>query len=91
MEERGADLLAAVHGNGHGASVWMNPSFVAARLAEAFEPQAEATRRNSSAWALGMHDFGRVLRERQALLVILRRDHLKNTFQCGQRLFSSRH
>src|SRR5262245_52078366 len=55
------------------------------------KPGKRATRRKSRAVALGIHDFGRVLRQRGAASPILLRNHVEDARQLRHGLFSRGH
>ena len=55
------------------------------------KPSAAATRWNSRAVALGMHDFGSVLRQLHPAVPMLLRDQCEDLFEFGQGRFSGVH
>ena len=60
VEQWRTDIAPAVDRYGYCPAIGVDPSFVTSRLAAQFKAQSAAARRNSSARALGMRDFGGV-------------------------------
>jgi hypothetical protein len=78
VKQQRSDLVAAVDRNRCGTTVLVDPAFVTAVLRAFSKPSFAATRRNSSARALGMDNFGGVGWQRHPSLSVLGRDHLED-------------
>ena len=87
--QRKYNLAPTVERNSHCSAVGVSPALVTARLPHFYKAQPVATRRNSSARALGMRDLSRVRGHWRAFVAVIGFNHRKHFLEFGERLCSS--
>jgi hypothetical protein len=91
VEEWRSDLSAAMEGNRQGPAIGVVPPLVASGLSTLDEAELTGHPLELRAVALGIHDFGRVLGQGSAPLLILLGDHIEDVTQLRQGLFPRGH